>query len=166
MKRVIKPLMISVAASCFNPLYAADSSGKEWAASIGTGGVSIRNSISSNSDLFFGARFYYSKYDNGPVSSSDHYLGFDAGYRNYLDKSDIRKFIEGSLSYTHMGVQYYPHDQESIRLMYGLESFVSADFSIEGSAGIGFYYYNGDDHYADTYRVSVPIIKLAVNYYF
>ena len=149
------------------PSYAEEPVKNEWATSIGTFGLSVRKSISSDSALFLGANYGLSKHDSGYgfSGSTNHRLGIEVGYRSYLMKTDIHRFFDSSFNYT-----YFKDDNSvnansrRIAFMYGLEKYISDEFSVEGSAGISIQSYQSSLYGSD--HIDLLIAKLAVNYYY
>lgn len=146
-----------------------NSEDKEWTTSIGLTGLFLRKAINENNGIFAGIRYSLYKYD-GPTNttdSTDQRLGVEIGHRYYFSKSDIYTFIDSSFSYdlstsSQDGIDnnhYY-----GLNFKYGLEKFISDQFSIEGAAGVGLQYHDYKD--SNSVAFYFPRIRVAVNYYF
>ena len=165
MRHTIRLFVLAISVFLIKPSFSAETDNKKWATSIATNGVYLRKPISNDSAIFLGARYYFYNSDFGSSDSTHHSIGLTIGYRLYLKNTEIRKFFESSLSYSRFTNQdSSDYSNTSISFAYGLEKFISPDFSVEGSAGIGFQYSDQDTYNSRT--ITIPAVKLAINYYF
>ena len=130
-------------------------------ASIGGNGVTIRN---TDSNWFYGANYYLSEVEsdyNG--SDTSHELSAIVGHRVYLNNKGIRSFVDGAVNVAHE-ISDRGHNYYRVSTVYGVESFISDEVSIEGSVGAALSHYDGEGY--NSTSLSGPFGRFSMSYYF
>ena len=138
----------------------------EWSTSIGTNGLLLRNSLNDKHKLFYGVGYSVNK-ANFPRNKTTHQaMSLKIGHRYYITQASIKNFLDSSLSYTYFTGGENSDDPRDydLNFLYGLEKFISNEFSLEGSVGLGIQY--SEYSSGSAIGLSTPIAKIAINYYF
>ena len=100
------------------------------------------------------------------------YFSFTGGVRKYLKTADFAPFVGGQLTYATLttenavGVKQDDLSAMDLSAMFGAEYFVGAQFSLEGSVGIGFGQVNDDLANTDKTYFGTRTVGVKANFYF
>ncbi len=154
-------LIIVVSVSFCGASQAENGSEYSEVVSIGGNGVTIRD---TESNWFYGANYSLSE-DDSDYSGSDtsHYLSAVVGHRVYLNNKKVRSFVDGVVNISH---QFSDSDYNSYQVstVYGIETFISDEVSIEGSVGVSLRHFDGEGY--NSTSLSGPFGRFSMSYYF
>jgi len=167
MKKTLYLLVIVCLMIFTNTVIASDENNDlQWSSSFGNKGFQIRKFVTPDKLLYLSPSYWLRKQEFDSQNFTEHDLGITIGLRHYLTKNEIKLYLE-----TDIGIEYTARIDNEDRRQYeaafksGVEKNISRKISIEGSAGIALYY---DQYYSrnNIFYITVPIVSIAVNYYF
>jgi len=154
-------LIVAVGISFCEIAQAENGSEYSKVVSIGGNGVTIRD---MDSNWFYGANYSLSEDDfdsNG--SDTTHDLSVIIGHRVYLNNKGMRSFIDGAVNVSHK-ISDRDYTYYRVSTVYGIESFISDEVSIEGSVGVALSHYDGKGY--NSTSLTGPFGRFSMSYYF
>lgn len=154
-------LIIVVGVSFCGVAQAGNGSEYSKVASIGGNGVTIRD---TESNWFYGANYALSKNESDySDSETSHHLSAVVGHRIYLDNKKVRRFVDGVVNISH-GFSDSDYNSYRVSAVYGIETFIFDEVSIEGSVGVSLDHFDSEGY--NTTSFTGPFGRLAMSYYF